>query len=66
MKYLKTYLHNLLLMILIFGGMLIFMKIFYPETLSLFPLMGQMVSGFNLWPIVILTLLVSALPRRRR
>jgi|GEM_PF-4630051 len=65
MKYLKKYLRNLAAMIMIFLGMIIFMKIFYPETLKIFPLMGEMITGLKMWPIVILMLFISAMPRRR-
>jgi hypothetical protein len=66
MDFLKAYLRNLLLMALVIGGMLIFMRIFYPDALGLLPLIGQVYSGLNLWPIIILALLALALPRRRR
>jgi len=66
MNYLRAYIRNLFILVLVICGMLIFMKIFYPDALSLFPLMGQLVGGLNLWPIVILLLLAAALPYRRR
>ncbi len=66
MSYIKAYLRNLLLMALVFGGMLVFMRIFYPDALSALPMMGQIYGALNLWPIIILILLVMALPRRRR
>lgn len=66
MKFLLAYLRNLFLIALVVVGMIVFVKIFYPETLPFFPLIGQVYSGLNLWPIIILILLVTALPRRRR
>ena len=65
MGFLRSYLRNLLIIALVFIFMLVFMKIFYPDTLAFFPLIGQIYSGFNLWPLIILMLLVLALPRRR-
>ena len=65
MSYLKAYLRNLLLLFLVIIGTAIFTKIFYPEALSFFPAIEEIVSGFKLWPIVIAMILVSALPRRR-
>ncbi len=65
MKYLKTFAENILIMILIFGGLAIFAKIFYPETLNIIPAFGEIIAGLKLWPIVILILLMSALPRRK-
>lgn len=53
-------------MIAIFLGMLLFAKIFYPETIPVFLGIGQLYTGLNLWPIIILMLLMSALPKRRR
>jgi hypothetical protein len=74
MKYLRDWLRNIvttLLIIIIVGiGMLIFMKIFYPDTIPLYIGMGQfsvlLANGLKLWPILILWFIVSALPRRRR
>lgn len=66
MKFLQAYLRNLFLMALVVVGMLVFAKIFYPGVLSFLPLMGQVYSGLNMWPAIILVLLVVALPRRRR
>jgi len=65
MGFLRSYLRNLLIIALVFIFMLVFTKIFYPDTLAIFPLIGQIFSGFNLWPLIILMLLVLALPRRR-
>jgi uncharacterized membrane protein len=65
MKYLKTFLQNLLILILVIISMTIFAKIFYPETLSVFSAMGELYTALKLWPIIILVLLASALPRRR-
>ncbi len=66
MSFWRTYIRNLVVMALIFGAVAIFAAIFYPDTLSVFAGVGQIYSGFNLWPIIILGLLVVALPRRRR
>ena len=65
MNFWKTFIRNLLMMVLIFGGIAIFMVIFYPKTLPLFYAMGQVYSGLNIWPIIILSLIVTAIPRRR-
>jgi hypothetical protein len=66
MQFGRAFIRNLGLMILIFGGMAIFAAIFYPETLSVFYGIGQVYSGLNLWPIIILTLIIAAIPRRKR
>ena len=66
MKFWRKYLGNLALMAVIFGGFAIFATVFYPETLPILGSMGQAYSGLNLWPIIILGLLVAALPRNRR
>ena len=66
MTFLRGYLRNLLLIALVLVGMLIFMRVFYPDTLAVLPLMGEIYSALNLWPLLILVLLVLALPRRRR
>jgi hypothetical protein len=65
MKFWRKYLRNLALMTVIFGGFAIFAAVFYPETLSVFWGIGQVYSGLNLWPIVVLGLLIAALPRKR-
>ncbi len=69
-----NWLHNLWVTLLIVIGvgifMLIFMGIFYPQSLSAMSLIGQttgqIITIFRLWPIVVLAIIVSALPRRRR
>jgi hypothetical protein len=66
MQFGRAFIRNLSLMVLIFGGMVIFAAIFYPETLSVFYAMGQVYSGLNLWPIIILMLIITAIPRRKR
>ena len=74
MPFLKEWIHNLFITVSAFIGvaifMLIFMKIFYPDTISLFVLMGQFgvqVAGLlKLWPLIILAVIVSAMPQRRR
>ena len=66
MKFIMAYLRNLLVMALVIGGILIFVKIFYPGVLSLIPQVGLVYSILKLWPIIILMLLVAAIPRRRR
>jgi hypothetical protein len=66
MKYLKEFLKNILIIIAIIIGMGIFIKIFYPETLPFFGAMGELITGMKLLPIVILFIIISALPKRRR
>jgi hypothetical protein len=66
MRFLKAYLRNLLLMVLVFAGVVLFLRIFYPDARGLIPLVGQVYSGLNMWPFVILALLLLASPRRRR
>ncbi len=73
MDYLRAWLRNLLIdlsvLALVCILMLIFMKILYPDALSLIFLSGQfaigMVNVLKLWPLVILGVIVYAMPRRR-
>jgi hypothetical protein len=72
--FLRDWLHNLWVTVLVVIGvglfMLIFMRIFYPEALSALFLMGQFsvqfATALKLWPIIILGIIVSAFPQRRR
>ncbi len=66
MNYLRAYIRNLFIIALVLVGMFVFMRIFYPDTLAILPLMGQFSSALKLWPLLILMLFVLALPRRRR
>lgn len=74
MDFLRSWLRNLftdlLIVVVVCIGMLIFMKIFYPDTISFLFLTGQfaigMVNILKLWPFVILAVIVYAIPRRRR
>jgi hypothetical protein len=78
MDFIRAWIRNLLielLIIVVVGvGTLIFLRIFYPDVISMLFLMGQFAVGLTtilkLWPIVILMLIVypllNALPRRRR
>ena len=71
--YLRDWFHNLWVTVVVVIGvglfMLIFMRIFYPEALSAFFLMFQvwvqLATALKLWPIIILAIIVSALPRRK-
>ena len=64
MNFIRAYIRNLFLIAVAIVGMFVFMKIFYPDALAILPFMGQIYSAFNLWPLLILSLLVFALPRR--
>jgi hypothetical protein len=72
--FLRDWLHNLWVGLLALIGvglfMLVFMKIFYPESLGFLFLTGQFTVGLvnilRLWPVVILAVIVYAMPRRRR
>lgn len=74
MDFLRAWLRNLftdfLILVVVCIGMLIFAKIFYPDVLSFLFLTGQfsieMINVLKLWPIVILAVIVSALPRQKR
>jgi ABC-type methionine transport system permease subunit len=74
MKFIKSYFYNLITMalfiIVVIIGMIVFTKIFYPGSISssliLWQTVGQIISAFKLWPIVILMLLMLPLTRRRR
>jgi hypothetical protein len=73
MDYLRAWIRNLLIDLTIIAvvciAILIFMKIFYPDALSIMLLSGQfaigMVDVLKLWPLVILAVIVYAMPRRR-
>jgi hypothetical protein len=73
MDYIRAWLRNLLVDLSILAVvcivMLIIMKIFYHDALSLILLSGQfaigMVNVLKLWPIVILAVIVYSMPRRR-
>ncbi len=72
--FLKAWLHNLWITLAAVVGVallaLLFTKIFYPDAFSLLFLSGQfavgLVSTLKWWPLVILAIIVSALPRPRR
>ena len=74
MDFLKRWIYNLLITLAAFVGvgifMLIFMRIFYPDLTSVFVLMGQFgiqfASMLKLWPLIVLAVIVSAMPRSRR
>lgn len=66
MKYIKEFLRNLLVLLLVIIGMGIFTKIFYPEALSFFPAIGELATGLKLLPIIILMIIIAALPKKRR
>lgn len=73
MEYAKAWIQNIFRDLLIVMGvcvvMYVFMKIFYPDALSLLFLSGQfgvgLVNTLKLWPLVILAVIVYAMPRRR-
>lgn len=74
MDYLREWMRNLftdlLVIVLVCVGMLIFLKIFYPDVLSFMFLTGQfavqLASVLKLWPLIIFAVIVYSLPRRRR
>lgn len=74
MDYLREWVRNLfidlLVIVVVCIGMAIFMRIFYPDTLSLLFLSGQfavqLATVLKLWPLVILAAIVYSLPRRKR
>ena len=66
MSFWRTYIRNLVVIVLVFGVAAVCAVIFYPETLPVFAGMSQVYSGLKLWPFIILSLLIAALPRRRR
>ncbi len=74
MSFLRDWIRNLFITVLVFIGvaifMFVFMKIFYPDTISIFALMGQigveLANAFKLWPLIVLAVIISAIPRRRR
>jgi hypothetical protein len=74
MDFIKAWVRNLAIdlgaFVLVCIIMIIFMKIFYPDALGLIFLSGQftigMINVLQLWPIVILAIIVYAMPFRRR
>jgi len=69
-EWLRNLIKGLLITALVCFGMLIFLRIFYPDTISFLFLTGefagQLASAFKLWPILILMIFVYALPKRKR
>lgn len=74
MTFVRDWLKNLILMVLAVVAvgifMFVFVKIFYPELIGMFQLTWEATVGFinvlKLWPIVVLAVIVSAMPRRWR
>jgi hypothetical protein len=74
MDYLRRWVRNLFINLAVIAGvtifMLIFVRIFYPETFSMLFLTGKamigMINVLSLWPLVILIAIINAMPRRRR
>lgn len=66
MDYLRDYLQNVVIFVLVVLGLLIFLRVFYPDTLALLPALGEVYTALNFWPLLVLALLVYLLPRRRR
>jgi hypothetical protein len=64
MEFMKAYLGNLLKIGLVVVGVLIFLKVLYPDSLSFLSGTGQVYAGLGWWPVIILGLLLLALPRR--
>lgn len=72
MDFLRAWMRNLWIDIIVVAGvsvfMIIFMRIFYPDALALLLLSGQfaigMVNILKLWPLVILGIFIHALPKR--
>jgi hypothetical protein len=73
MDFVRAWIRNLLTDLLVAAAvcavMLIFMKVFYPDVLSLLLLTGQftvgMVNILKLWPFIILAIIIYAMPRRK-
>ena len=65
-SYLKAFGKNLLLLTIIIISTMIFTKIFYPNALNAFIEIGKVYTGLNLWPIIIVVLLLSALPKKSK
>lgn len=71
--FVRDWLHNLwvtVAAVVVVGIlMVVFMKIFYPETLGIMSLSGQfavsLIGALKWWPLVILAIIISAFPRRR-
>jgi hypothetical protein len=74
MSYLLAWMRNLLIYVLAFLGvclfMWVFLRIFYPDlasfSIAIVKWTSEATTAFKLWPFIILMVIVSALPRRRR
>ena len=66
MSFWRTYIRNLIIVILVFGAVVICTAIFYPNALEALGLVGSFGKALLGWPIIVLILLVVALPRRKR
>jgi hypothetical protein len=66
MRFILTYLRNLALLVMVIAGAVFFVKFLSPHTLPIFSAVIKAYKGLNLWPIVIIFLMIVALPRRSR
>ena len=66
MDFLKSYIRNLVLLVLVLGFVVCFVFFFYPNALPYLQEVGRFYTILRLWPLIILILLIYALPRRRR
>ena len=66
MNWLLSYIRNLFVLAAIILGALVFMRLFYPDTLTLLPAMGEIIGALKLWPVVTLMILAFLLPSRKR
>jgi len=64
MRFILRYLRNLALLALVIAGAVFFVKLISPATLPIFSTILKAYKGLNLWPIVIIFVLLVALPRR--
>jgi hypothetical protein len=66
MRFILRYLRNLALLTLVIAGAVYFVKLISPSTLPIFSTVIKAYRGLDLWPIVIIFVMLVALPRRER
>jgi hypothetical protein len=66
MTFLKYFFRNLAIFFGVFIFMGLFTWIFYPEALPLFKGIGEFYTGLKIWPIIILVIIASCIPRRSK
>ena len=67
MRFLRDFILNLLLLVLLVGAMGVCLAIFFPKAREILFAMGQVYNIPKLWPLlIVLVLYALPLPRRRK